>query len=420
MGASMTDSIVNFPSWRAELHLSDKKKPIGNLHNAITALRGDSGLAGILEFDLMAQKPFITRAPDSMISEGYPHELKDDDITKIRHHMQEVVGMRTVPKETVKEAADHVARDNSYHPVFNMLEALEWDGLPRLDTWLRDCFGVEDTPYHSVIGRLFLIALVARIYQPGCKADYMLVIEGGQGKMKSLACEILVGEKWFSDGLPEDITNKDASQHLRGKWLIEVAEMHSFNKAEATHLKSFITRKTERYRPPYKMYEIDEPRQCLFIGTTNKEMYLKDETGGRRFWPFKAISINLARLKSIRDALLAEAVAAFKAGEQWWPDPKFEAEVIKPQQESRYDGDAWEEPIGRFLEGRTDSVSLLQIAAGCLNYADGNSLFATPNATPINRLGTGDQRRILKVLEVLEWRKGPKTKRGATFLPPLR
>jgi predicted P-loop ATPase len=415
----MSDSIVKFPSWRDELHLSDKKKPIGNLHNAITALRNDSGLAGILEFDQMAQKPFITRAPGSMTSEGYPHELKDDDITMIRHYLQEVVGMRTVPKETVKEAADHVARDNSYHPVFDMLEALQWDGLPRLDTWLRDCFGVEDTPYHKVIGRLFLIALVARIYKPGCKADYMLVIEGGQGKMKSLACETIAGE-WFSDGLPEDITCKDSSQHLRGKWLIEVAEMHSFNKAEATHLKSFITRTTERYRPPYKMYEIDEPRQCLFIGTTNKEMYLRDETGGRRFWPFKAVSINLDRLKSIRDALLAEAVAAFKAGEQWWPEPTFEAEVIKPQQEERYDGDAWEEPIGRFLEGRTAPVSILQIAAGCLDYADGNTLFATPNATPVNRLGTADQRRIMKVLEILEWRKGPKTKRGATFIPPVR
>jgi predicted P-loop ATPase len=415
----MSDSIVKFPSWRDDLHLSDKKKPIGNLHNAITALRYDSGLAAILEFDQMERKSIINRNADGLLGEGYPHDLGDHDVTEIRKYLQEVVGMRTVSRDTVGEAANYVARDNSYHPVFDMLEALEWDGLPRLNTWLRDCFGVEDTPYHKVIGRLFLIALVARIYRPGCKADYMLVIEGEQGKKKSLACETLAG-KWFSDGMPEDITSKDASVHLRGKWLIEVAEMHSFNKAEATHLKSFITRTTERFRPPYGRYEVDEPRQCLFIGTTNKEMYLKDETGGRRFWPFKALSINLDRLKSIREHLLAEAVAAFKAGEQWWPDPTFEAEVIKPEQEERYDGDAWEEPIGRFLEGRTTPVSLLQIAAGCLDYEDKNAMVCNPNATPINQLGPLQQTRIKKILDVLEWRRGKRTKKGRIFIPPGR
>jgi predicted P-loop ATPase len=242
----------------------------------------------------------------------------------------------------------------------------------------------------------------------------MLVIEGEQGKKKSLACETLAG-KWFSDGMPEDITSKDASVHLRGKWLIEVAEMHSFNKAESTHLKSFITRTTERFRPPYGRYEVDEPRQCLFIGTTNKEMYLKDETGGRRFWPFKAVSINLDRLKSIREHLLAEAVAAFKVGEQWWPDPTFEAEVIKPQQQDRYDGDAWEEPIRRFLDGRLGTVSIMQIATGCLDYSEKNS-FNTTNATPINRLGTHDQNRIKTVLRDIGWEKvEKKTEKGVVF-----
>jgi predicted P-loop ATPase len=415
MGEPMTDSIVKFPSWRDDLHLSDKKKPIGNLHNAITALRYESSLAGMLKFNQMARAAFISRPPDSMMpSEGYPHEIKDPDLTEIRHYLQEVVGMRTVPKETVAEAVDYVALDVCYHPLRDMLEALQWDGLPRLNTWMADCLGVEDNPYHTTVGRLFLIALVARIYQPGCKADYMVVLEGEQGKMKSLACEVLA-DPWFSDALPEDITSKEASQHLRGKWLIEVAEMHSFNKAEATHLKSFISRKTERYRPPYGRYEIDEPRQCLFIGTTNKELYLKDETGGRRFWPVKCISINLDRLKAIREYLLAEAVAAFKAGEQWWPDPTFEAEIIKPQQESRYDGDAWEEPIRRFLDGRLGTVSIMQIATGCLDYTEKSGPYTT-NATPINRLGTHDQNRIKIVLRDIGWeRLDKKTEKGVVF-----
>jgi predicted P-loop ATPase len=414
----MSDSIVKFPSWRDRLQLTDKKKPLCNFANVMLMLENDEGLSNMLQYDEMARKTMVRRQP-GMTFGGEPWVLAENDVVDIWRYLQEIVGLRHVPYEAVFKAVHRHSNEDSYHPVRDMLEDLQWDGLPRLDTWLRDCFGVEDTPYHQKIGRLFLIALVARIYKPGCKADYMLVIEGEQGKMKSLACEALV-YPWFSDGLPEDITCKDASQHLRGKWLIEVAEMHSFNKAEATHLKSFISRTTERYRPPYARDEIDEPRQCLFIGTTNKEMYLKDETGGRRFWPFKAVSINLDRLKSIRDSLLAEAVAAFKAKEQWWPDPGFEEEIIKPQQEERYDGDAWEEPIGRFLEGRTDPVSLLQIAAGCLNYADDNSLFTTPNTTPINQFGPIQQGRIKKVLEILEWRRGKKTNKGRTFLPPGR
>jgi predicted P-loop ATPase len=146
-----------------------------------------------------------------------------------------------------------------------------------------------------------------------------------------------------------DIHNKDASQYLRGKWLIELPELAALNKGDIESWKAFITRREEKYRPPYGRRDVVEPRQCVFAGTTNQEEFLRDTTGNRRFWPIQTPKIDLKALERDREMILAEAVTLFKSGEMWSPDRDFERETIVPEQEARVVADPWLQPIEEWL-----------------------------------------------------------------------
>jgi predicted P-loop ATPase len=248
----------------------------------------------------------------------------------------------------VSRSVGAVAREVRVHPVRDYLNHLRWDGVARLAQWTVAYLGADDTELNKAFGARWMISAVARIMQPGVKADHMLILEGPQGSKKSSAIKTLAGADWFTDEIAE-IGSKDAAQQMRGIWIIEIAELDAISRAEVSRIKAFLTRTTDRYRPPYERYIVTVPRQCVFAGSVNPETYLRDETGNRRFWPVRCGSIDLNALARDRDQLWAEAVARYRDGAIWWLDEPGLVASAKAEQDQRYHADAWDARIDRWL-----------------------------------------------------------------------
>jgi len=379
------------PMWKSRLQIDGKgKTPIPNVYNTLIALRLAPEWQGKIQFDEMLQVP--VNPPD-------PFDGKK--ITGIQEWLQKE-GIKRVGRDTVRDAVELVASEHRFHPLRARLEqlALAWDHNARLDTWLIRFLGADDNEYHKEIAFRFPIGMVARVFQPGCKVDHMLVLEGPQGALKSqIIREMALG--YFSDTLPDlDDDAVRLSMHLRGKWLIELSELASISKTEAARLKAFLTTQVEQYVPKHGRSEVIEPRQCCFVGTINEDTYLKDETGNRRFWPVKCGRIDLDGLRAEWEQVLGEAVVEYRAGTPWWPDRDFEAQHFRPEQAARLWTDAWEKRVQDYLDGHytaTGAVTSFKSQISILSVADEALGIET------RRLTVPDQRRIAAILRHLGW-----------------
>lgn len=310
----------------------------------------------------MNDKPFVARNEFS-IEDTWTQDtpwgcvsgriIKDDDSITIKEWFGRTYRMEP-SKEKIEEVLIWFANQNSFHPVKDFLNGLKWDGTPRIKTWLRDYLHAQGpSEYLSAVGSKTLLAMVGRILEPGCKFDNVLILEGEQGIGKSSTARILAGDKWFSDS-DLNIGDKDSVVNMQGVWVYELGELSAMSRFDVNRLKEFVSRSTDKIRPPYGKRTIHYPRQSVFIGTTNNDEYLKDKTGNRRYWPVKIGRVNIKALKRDREQLLAEACERFLMGEEIWISDPVVEKLVQYEQGLRVEHDEIEDRLAEFLENRPE------------------------------------------------------------------
>lgn len=350
--------------------------------------------------------------------------LDDASASLIRVAIQQArLGLEHIGKQTCDEAIELGARKDRYHPVRDDLNALRWDEGERLSGFLPRYFGAPDNDYTRGVGRAFLIAMVARVMQPGCKHDCALIFVGNQGARKSTAAKILAGgEEWFSESMPK-ITEDgiEARRHLPGKWIVEIGEMSALAKADVNATKSFLSGTFDDVRFPYARRDEKVPRECVFIGTANNAQCLRDETGNRRFWPVAVGGrIDIEALRQDRDQLLAEAVHAYRAGEQWHLTPELE-ELAKVEQDAARESDVWEDPIREWLgRGEPAGGDDFEVNRPSLPYQRVKLAAVLKGALGIEtpKQGRTEQNRASAVLRALGWKR-ESTRDGKCWVAPV-
>lgn len=354
--------------------------PYQNLDNVVRTLMMHPDLAGHIWYDEFHGRYFTDWRSDK------PRQWEDVDALHLAVWFQRDVGLIKVGDDLAQRGVMTVGQLNKRDEPREWMNSLTWDGAHRLEDSLCRYFNAPDSAYIRAAAKNFWVSMVARVFDPGCQVDNMLVLESEQGRFKSSALGV-IGGPWYAEA-HESVTNKDFFMALQGVMLMEIAELDSFSRAETTKVKQVITCRADRYRVPYGRVSNSHPRRNIFVGTTNQDAYLMDATGARRFWPVKCGILDLNGLRDDRSQLFAEAVHAYKFGTSWWEIPEIEA---RDTQESRRSSDVWEDRIEEFLEGR-NFVTIHEVIEMGLNIE-------------LNKVDRRIQNRVADALRVLGYER---------------
>jgi predicted P-loop ATPase len=378
--------------------LTKNGQPIINVHSCSVVLQGLPEFKGMFWYDEFHQKYYTTMPMPRVGGKIFKEEREFSDIDNLYllKFFQSNLGFTKLSDDMLRKAVIMYCRMNTRNEVKEWFESLKWDGTKRLDKFFVNCYGANDDEYHHAVGRNFWTGMVARIYHPGCQLDTMVVLEGGQGIFKSQSVKA-IGGKWYSE-VSTSVDRQDFYQVLNGNILLEIAELHAFSKSDVTKIKSIISCATDRYRAPYAHGPENHPRQSIFVGTTNEAHWLRDHSGGRRFWPIRCRNIDLAKIKADREQLFAEAVVRFKSGADWYKTPK---DKTLEQQEMRREVDEWQDRVEDYITrpGNQGYCTVLQVAEDGLKF-------------DVKNIDARVQRRIATILSVLGWDKCTKNLGG--------
>lgn len=350
------------------------KVPQNTSLNVYNILRSDRRWAGGIRLSAFDHRMYV-REPGGEVFE----EITDAAASRAVLWIEQVYELVTDDSKVAKQMAV-IAHENLWHPVRDYLNALEWDGTPRIASFVHAYLKGEDTEINAAYSRCWMVSAVARILEPGCKVDTTLVLVGEQGDGKSTALRKLCPDEgwWSESGLM--LGSKDIYDQVTGVWLYEIPEIDSFRHKDWSEIKRFMSNTVDSWRKPYTKFEISRPRQVVFFGTTNQIQFLHDETGSRRFWP--VVVTNDVDVKAIirdRDQLWAEAVyqyrkhaeyvaqAADRIGSpwQWWLTE--DEEALRVESSDLHQGrDVWFDAIERFMRDRHYVPSEAYIADQCL------------------------------------------------------
>lgn len=347
------DNIINNDNiWITKLEVDKKGMYKASNKNIVTILENDINLKGKIAYNLFSNRTMVKGdLPWRSVSDKVRGDIwQDSDDANLRVYIDITYGI--VAPYKINDGLAIIEKKNKYHPIIDYLNSNTWDKVSRVDTLMIDYLGAEDCEYTRSITRKMLVAAVSRVFNPGIKFDYMLVLVGRQGIGKSYIINLL-GREWYSDSL-NTVYGKEAYEQLQNAWIIEMAELSATKKADAEAIKHFISKTEDSYRQAYEKRVDTFKRQCVFFGTTNENEFLKDRTGNRRYWPLM-VGVNKPLKNLFKDLnkneinqIWAEALYLSKCGEKLILEGEVEREA-NLKQEQHLESNSKEGMIREFL-----------------------------------------------------------------------
>lgn len=338
--------------WVASLSMTKKGDIEPTRKNTILILQNDDDFSGCFAYNEFSCKDVIVKPVPwkEKVDRRNGEPITDTDMRLLRNRLESRYGISN--KEVLEDALAEVTYGRRFHPVREYLRGLTWDGVERASRLFVNYMMAEDTEYVRTVTKKWLISAVARVMNPGCKADAMIVLVGAQGLGKSYFTDTLAKHHWFSDTII-DVQGKDAYDALHGFWIIEMAELSATKKADVESVKHFITKRRDSYRQAYAKRQETYQRQCVFLGTTNKWEFLTDVTGNRRFWPVDVSEGAKEKIFTMKDEdvdqIWAEVYYRYLNGEIWWLTGE-EEKMLDEAQESHFDEDPIVGQIQTYLD----------------------------------------------------------------------